>query len=127
MWGLSLEDLQGWAWTAAIHPEDVKGIVTSWRASLASGEPFQHEARLRRADGVHRWMLHRKVPLRDGPGKIVKWYGLSMDIEDRKQAEQMLRDSRKQLRALTASIGITARGGAHPDCPRKSTTISGPN
>jgi PAS domain S-box-containing protein len=50
--GLSLEDVAGWKWTAAIHPEDVTSIVEKWRAALASGEPFVHEARVRRADGV---------------------------------------------------------------------------
>src|SRR5271157_4069389 len=76
--GLSLEDLQGWKWTAAIHPEDVEAIVDKWRASLASGEPFLHEARVRRADGEYRWMLHHKIPLRDEHRKIVKWYGSSI-------------------------------------------------
>src|SRR5260370_40227742 len=58
--GRSPEDLQGWKWTAFIHPEDVEGIVEKWRASLASGEPFLHEARVLRADGEYRWMLHHK-------------------------------------------------------------------
>src|ERR1700733_8454687 len=66
--GRSLEDLEGWKWTALIHPEDVAGIVEKWRASLASGEPFLHEARVRRADGEHRWMLHQKVAVRDERG-----------------------------------------------------------
>src|SRR5689334_7341885 len=70
--GLSLQDVLGWAWTAAIHPEDVEGIVNRWRANLASGEPFQDEARVRRADGVYRCMLLRKVPLRDEHGNVVK-------------------------------------------------------
>ncbi len=85
--GRSLEDLQGWKWTAFIHPEDVKGIVGKWRASLASGEPFLHEARVLREDGEYRWMLHHKVAALDERGKIVKWYGSSIDIEDRKRAE----------------------------------------
>src|ERR1700729_283688 len=49
--GRSLEDLEGWSWTAYIHPEDVDGIVEKWRASLASGESFLHEARVLRAVG----------------------------------------------------------------------------
>src|SRR5579871_4519105 len=88
--GQSLEDLQDWRWTAFIHPEDVEGIVQKWRASLASGEPFLHEARVRRADGEYRWMLHHKVAGRDKSGQIVKWYGSSIDIEDRKRAEGQL-------------------------------------
>jgi len=86
--GLALGDLLGWKWTAAIHPEDVEAIVNRWRSSVASGEPFLHEARVRRADGEYRWMLHHKVAVRDMAGDIVKWYGSSIDIEDRKRAEE---------------------------------------
>src|SRR5229473_2937241 len=95
--GQSLEDLQGWKWTAFIHPEDVEGIVEKWRASLASGERFLHEARVLRADGEYRWMLHHKVAVRDERGQIVKWYGSSIDIEDRKRAEVQLRRSTEEL------------------------------
>src|SRR5260221_3391944 len=95
--GWSLEELQGWKWTALIHPEDVEGIVEKWRASLASGKPFLHEARVLRADGEYRWMLHHKVAVRDGCGQIVKWHGSSIDIEDRKQAEVQLRRSTEEL------------------------------
>jgi PAS domain S-box-containing protein len=91
--GQSLEALQGWNWTAFIHPEDVEGILKKWRASLASGEPFLHEARVLRGDGEYRWMLHHKVAARDGTGKIVKWHGASIDIEDRKRTEQKLQRS----------------------------------
>src|ERR1700732_1080330 len=95
--GRALEDLQGWKWTAFIHPEDVDGIVEKLRASLASGEPFLYEARVLRADGEYRWMLHHKVAVRDGCGQIVKWYGSSIDIEDRKRAEVQLRRSAEEL------------------------------
>jgi PAS domain S-box-containing protein len=95
--GRPLEDLQGWKWTAFIHPEDVAAIVERWRASLASGEPFLHEARVLRADGEYRWMLHHKVAVRDGRGQIVKWHGSSIDIEDRKRAEVELRRRTQEL------------------------------
>src|SRR3984885_2904932 len=95
--GCSLEDLEGWKWTAFIHPEDVEGIVERWRASLASGEPFLHEACVLRADSEYRWMLHHKVAARDGRGQIVKWYGSSIDIEARKRAEEQLRRSSQEL------------------------------
>jgi PAS domain S-box-containing protein len=86
--GLPLTDLLGWRWTSAIHPADVDEFVNSWRASVLSGEPFLAESRVRRADGEYRWFLHHKVPLLDELGKIVKWYGSSMEIEDRKRAEE---------------------------------------
>ena len=95
--GLRLEDLEGWKWTAAVHPDDVTGLVAGWRACLASGEPLEFEARVRRADGEYRWMLHHKVALRDECGQIVKWYGSSIDIEDRKRAECRSRELRQIL------------------------------
>jgi PAS domain S-box-containing protein len=89
--GATLEQVSGWNWTAFIHPEDVEGIVAKWRASLATGEVFEYETRVRSANGDFRWMFHCKVPLRDERGNIVKWYGSSMDIEERKRAEQAWR------------------------------------
>src|SRR3984885_1038392 len=98
--GLSLEDLCGWRWTRAIHPDDVEQIVDKWRSSLATGEPFESEARVRRSDGEYRWQFHRKVPLRDQTGNIVKWFGSSIDIEDRKRAEDALRKSFDEIKVL---------------------------
>ena len=67
-----------------------KRFVQKMRESFANGEPFQETSRVRRADGVYRWMLHQKVPIFDGGGNIIKWYGSSIDIDDRKRAEEQL-------------------------------------
>jgi PAS domain S-box-containing protein len=95
--GVTLDKVVGWNWTAHVHPEDVDGIVAKWRACLATGEIFEYETRVRRADGEYRWMFHCKVPLRDGCGNIVKWYGSSLDIDDRKTAEEAVRRSKAYL------------------------------
>src|SRR5713226_46925 len=95
--GLSVEDGLGWNWGSAVHPDDLTRFVDEWHAALAAGEPMECEARLRQADGEYRWWLIRNVPLRDGLGNIVKWYGTSIDIEDRKQAEDALRQSQAYL------------------------------
>jgi PAS domain S-box-containing protein len=101
--GVSLEQYIE-APTSAIHPEDVARVLEKWRAAMAGGEPYEDELRLRRADGEYRWFLIRTVPLRDGQGNIVKWYGTSTDIEDRKRAEDALRESEDRLRHVVDTI-----------------------
>jgi len=65
--------------------------VQKWGESIATGEPFERAVRVRRADGVYRRMLHRKVPRRDVDGTVIQWFGSSVDIEERKRAEEELR------------------------------------
>jgi PAS domain S-box-containing protein len=102
--GVTLDKVTGWNWTAFVHPEDVEGIVARWRACLATGEVFEYETRVRSANGEYRWMFHRKVPLRDANGSIVKWYGASLDIEERKTAEEKLRRGERDLHSIIETI-----------------------
>jgi len=95
--GVTLDKVAGWNWTAFIHPEDVEGILAKWRACLETGEVFEHETRVRSANGEYRWMFHRKVPLRDENGNIVKWFGSSLDIEERKTAEEQFHRKAEEL------------------------------
>src|SRR5215831_19458927 len=95
--GATLDEVTGWKWRAFVHPQDVEGIMAKWRACLMTGGTFEHETRFRGANGDYRWFLYRKVPLRDEAGKIVRWYGASLEIEDRKWAEVELRRSEAYL------------------------------
>src|SRR5438067_37386 len=95
--GKSLEDVCGWRWTESVHPEDVAEIVQKCDAAVGSGEPLEGEARVLRADGRDRVLVHQKVPLHDEQENIVQWFGSSMDIEDRKYAEEQLRQSAQEL------------------------------
>jgi PAS domain S-box-containing protein len=90
--------------TRPLHPEDRPGAVAEWLVAMAAGEAYEGEMRLRRADGDYRWFLVRTVPLRDETGNIIKWFGTSTEIEDRKQSEKILYRSFEQLRALTARL-----------------------
>jgi PAS domain S-box-containing protein len=94
--GLSPDQIE-FGWPRSFHPEDKKGMLIKWSAIRESGRPGELEARLRRFDGQYRWFLFRAVPLRDELGNIVKWYGSSTDIEDRKRAEEELRRSESNL------------------------------
>ena len=98
--GVNLEEVSGWNWRDFIHPDEREGIVARWRECLASGEVFEYETRVRRRNGEYRWMFHRKVPLRDAQGNIVKWYGSSMDIDERKRAEDQIRAQENELRQM---------------------------
>jgi len=87
-----------------VHPEDLPRVMEKWSVDMVAGEPYEGEMRLRRADGEYRWFLNRTVPLRDAQGKIAKWYGTATDIEDRKQAENALRESEEKFRQLAENI-----------------------
>jgi len=114
--GRSLRESLGWGWKASIHPNDLEKLMNAWLRPLGSGEPGEAEARLRRFDGEYRWFLFRAVPVRNEQGKVVRWYGTSIDIEDRKQAQDGLRaaiSERTRLSAVRADIGMAlARKGS---------------
>jgi PAS domain S-box-containing protein len=95
--GLSPDQSLDWRWSAAIHPDDLSRLTDAWQSILVSGESAETEARLRHFDGAYRWFLFRANPLRDESGNIVKWYGINLDIEDRKRAEEALRRSESYL------------------------------
>lgn len=86
--GQTPEEAAGWGWQAAHHPDDFAQVMERWPHSIATGEPFEMEFRLRRHDGVFRWMLTRIVPLRDASGNVIRWYGANTDIDDQKLAQQ---------------------------------------
>lgn len=65
-----------------LHPEERERAVATWKRSLETGEPYEIEHRLRRHDGEYRWMISRAVPVRDGDGGIVRWFGAAADIHD---------------------------------------------
>src|SRR5438552_1437265 len=78
-----------------------------WHALLASGEPGEEEARLRRFNGEYRWFLFRAVPVRDEQGVVVRWYGTNTDIEDRKRAESLLSAEKRTLEMIAGGASLT--------------------
>src|SRR3979490_3052435 len=100
--GLSLDQAET-GWPRAFHPDDKKGMLQKWSAIRKSGMPGELEARLRRFDGEYRWFLFRAEPLHDEVGNIVKWYGSSTDIEDRKRIEEALHVSEQRFRQCGAT------------------------
>ncbi len=102
--GLSPEETKGLGWQGVVHPEDLQRHMEKWRVCSASGEPFEDETRFRRAaDGEYHWFLVRAVPLKDKRGRILQWYGVVLNIEDRKQTEQALKRTENKFRTLLES------------------------
>lgn len=101
--GATAEQLQNTGWASIVHPDDLPRVAATWNQAIATGNPYQVEARLRSAQGEYRWFLGQAIPLRDEQGQIIKWYGTNTDIQDRKQAEEALRESTAILNAINES------------------------
>jgi PAS domain S-box-containing protein len=86
--GLSVAEIAGWGWLKAVHPDDESSMLERWTSLLASGEPNEMEARLRRFDGEYRWFLFRTCRFADSFGKLVNWCGMGTDIHDQRQGEK---------------------------------------
>src|SRR5262249_54570662 len=111
--GMSVERGQGWGWAQMIHPDDREQLFEDWKSSLASGIPLDTEARIRRFDSSYRWFLIRGNPLKDERGRILKWYGTCVDIEDRKRGEETLRARELSWRQIVDNIpGLVAMTSA---------------
>jgi PAS domain S-box-containing protein len=102
--GKTNEELKNWALTDAIHPDDLPRIIEARIKSIEQGRIYDVEHRCRRADGVYRWFQVRGLPVRDTENKITAWYLLLTDIDDRKRAEEKLRQSEEELRTIADTI-----------------------
>jgi PAS domain S-box-containing protein len=124
--GLAVEPSMGFGWLSAVHPDDRQGTLERWKNGISGGVAYEIEYRVLRAkDGSYRWHLGRLVPLRDPQGQIVKWLGATLDIDDRKRAEQKVIELNEELRrrvnelqtllnVISISIGIAE----DPRCER---------
>jgi len=88
--GQTPEEAAGWGWQAVHHPDDLPRVMQRWPHSIATGEPFEFEFRLRRNDGAFRWFLTRATPVRDAAGQVERWYGTNTDIHDEHTAADQL-------------------------------------
>jgi len=88
-----------------IHPDDVEASIQAWSHAVATGEAYQIEHRIKHADGGYRWHINRAVPVRNGQGRIVKWYGTATDVHDLKMAQEAARESEGRFRTLFENAG----------------------
>jgi PAS domain S-box-containing protein len=106
--GITLAELQGDGWQTMLHPDDRDRVLKAWRESVVNGTPYEQEERHRGADGTYRWFLARGVPLRDAGGRVVRWYGTDTDIEDRKLAEEAVKQAEDRIRLIINTIPTMA-------------------
>lgn len=102
---------------AAIHPDDAAGAAEAFDRSLASGERLLMKWRMRRADGVYRWMAASAEAMRDQDGRIAQWYGLCHDIDDQVRAEEALRESERKLQEIIDAVPVRIWSAAPNDGP----------
>lgn len=105
--GTTLEELKGRAAADAVHPDDRRGAVEAWRKALAGGEPYNVEGRRRRADGVYRWFHTHGFPLRDDQCRVVYWYLMECDIDDRLRDEALLAGEKRLLEMVARGRPLT--------------------
>jgi PAS domain S-box-containing protein len=99
--GLTQEQTLGSGWASVLHPDDRKRTLDQWNIAQEVGESYEIEYRVKRStDGVYRWYLSRMTPIRNEQGQIVKWMGTAIDIHDRKQAEEQLRQSQHFIQQI---------------------------
>jgi PAS domain S-box-containing protein len=112
--GKPLDEMRRWEHNDIIHPEDLPRVRRLFAHAVASQEPLEYEARLRRCDGVYQWFQVRAFPARDREGGVARWYTLVTDIDDRKRAEDALRNSERSLTVTVDTIPALA-WSARPD------------
>jgi len=96
--GLTKEEVSSGGFREVFHPEDSERLREKRDAAILRGVPFDYERRVRRRDGQYRWLLVHYSPLRDEAGNVIRWYATATDIEDRKQAEERMRNENIALR-----------------------------
>jgi PAS domain S-box-containing protein len=95
--GQTDEEIKGWGWSKALHPDDLEYTTQIWREAVRSKNNYEVEYRLRRHDGIYRYFLARGTPVFEENGSIREWVGTCIDITDRKRMEEELRKSRHEL------------------------------
>jgi len=127
--GIAQDGFQWLQRLEVIHPEDRQTSLMAWEQAFATGNPYEVELRLQDAEGNYRWFLNRAVPIRDGTGQVVKWFGTSTDLDDVKRSEaakrlkERFRLQRWLLGAVSAGFAIATSLGLYAFAQRHQATL----
>jgi len=113
-YGLTLEQNSEACSELVLHPDDYERCVTEWNEALREGKQYEIEVRNRRHDGVYRWFITRAVPLRDGLGQIVSWFGVTTDIQDQKETQEHLQEVDRRKDEFLATLAHELRNPLAP-------------
>jgi PAS domain S-box-containing protein len=101
--GLAPEDLYGWGWLNLIDPADLPRVAEAWKQAIEDGQSLVAECRLRRNDGTYHWHEATAVPVRDSNRRIQMWVAIWINVDDRKNADKKLRESRARFEGVIES------------------------
>jgi PAS domain S-box-containing protein len=116
--GTTFEEMEGWGWQSVHHPDELPGLLTKWKAAIASGEPLDTVFPLKGKDGVFRPFLTRVVPVKDSDGRVARWFGTNTDISELKRTEESLRQRVEEIRTLLDTLPIGIFIAHDPECRR---------
>jgi PAS domain S-box-containing protein len=111
--GQSVEDIKGWGWSKAVHPDDIESVRETWQKAVRTSTNYECEYRIRRHDGVYRYFMVRGVPVFVNGGSVREWVGTCIDITDRKEAQQQLEHLTDELEHKNEELESIIRIASH--------------
>lgn len=105
--GASFEELRHWTSSDTIHPDDLPHALAAWKHSVASGDPYNFQQRVRGADGIYRWFHVRALPHRDTEGNIQRWFVLKVDIDEQRRDQALIAQAQKSLASALEEVSAS--------------------
>lgn len=105
--GASFDELRRWTSSDTIHPEDLPCALAAWKHSVASGDPYNFQQRVRGADGIYRWFHVRGLPHRDAEGRIQRWFVLKVDIDEQRRDQALIAQAQKSLAQALEEVSVS--------------------
>ncbi|MEP9315904.1 PAS domain-containing protein [Pseudomonas sp. LABIM340] len=105
--GATFDELRRWTSSDTIHPDDLPSALAAWKHSVASGDPYNFQQRVRGADGIYRWFHVRALPHRDSAGRIQRWFVLKVDIDEQRRDQALIAQAQKSLASALEEVSVS--------------------